>query len=93
MASVSSVSQAGQISRVTIGTRQPLGEIARPGSYTVSAYRYRKEAFVFAQSGQRWDLRHFGSLTALSRFNDPASYRVMGSGFRKLGELIAQAHR
>jgi hypothetical protein len=83
---VSTPIQNGGVSKVTITTQQALGELAKPGIYTVGAYRYRKEAFVFAQSGERWELRHFGSLTALSKFNEKAYYRVMGTGYSKLGD-------
>lgn len=84
--SVSAVTRSNGVSKVTINTQQALGEVAKPGAYTVAAYRYRKEAFVFAKSGERWDLRHFGSLTALAKFDEPASYRIMGKGFKKLGD-------
>jgi type II secretory pathway pseudopilin PulG len=76
---------SGSISKVQVTTRQALGETAKVSSYTASASRYRKEAFIFVQSGTYWDLRHYGKITPLTNYTDSSSYKVIASGFQKLG--------
>jgi type II secretory pathway pseudopilin PulG len=84
--SVGNPTVSGSISKVHITTRQALGEIAKVSSYTAWASRYRKEAFIFVQSGSTYsDLRHYGRITATTDYTDSASYKVVASGFQKLG--------
>jgi hypothetical protein len=82
--SVGSPTNVGSISKVVIKTRSALGEVAKPGSYSVTARRYRKEAYVFALSGTKWNLLHYGNVTGGTNFGDKAQYRVLGTGFQKL---------
>ncbi|MEP6668426.1 MAG: hypothetical protein ABJF10_04695 [Chthoniobacter sp.] len=74
----------GAISQVTITTRTGITETAKPGSYTVSACRYRKEAYVFAQVGSQWTLLHYGKVNATTVYSNSANYKVLGTGFQKL---------
>ncbi|MEO6786271.1 MAG: prepilin-type N-terminal cleavage/methylation domain-containing protein [Chthoniobacteraceae bacterium] len=85
VASVGSASVNGPLSSVQITTKTGITEIAKPGSYTVTAYRYRKEAYVFVQSGTQWSLRHYARVTATTSYTNPLSYSVLGTGFQKLG--------
>ncbi len=84
VATVGTVSTSGSIRRVLITTKQSLGEVARPGSYTVAGYRFRKEAFVFRQEGNSWQLRHYPRVTATTNYSSGSSYLVLGSGFQQL---------
>jgi hypothetical protein len=76
---------SGSISKVQITTRQALGEIAKVSGYTAWASRYRKEAFIFVQSGTYSDLRHYGKITGTTDYTSASSYKVIASGFQKLG--------
>lgn len=80
-----SVVSGGQISKVRITTKQGIAEVAKPGSYTVTAYRYRKEAYVFVQSGSYWSLRHYPKVISTTSYASASSYNVLGTGFQKLG--------
>lgn len=73
------------VAKVQITTKTGLTEIAKPSVYTVNASRYRKEAYVFVQSGSQWDLRHYGRVTSSTNFSTASSYQVLGQGFQKLG--------
>lgn len=85
VATVGSTVVSGSITKVQITTRLGIAEIAKPGNYTVSAYRFRKEAYVFAQAGSQWSLRHYSRVTAAMSYATPLSYGVLGTGFQKLG--------
>lgn len=85
VATVSAASSTGSLSRVQITTKQGIPESAQPGNYTVAASRYRKEACLFAQSGTQWSLRHYSRVTSATNYASAASYRVLGTGFQKLG--------
>lgn len=82
---VGSATTSAGISKVLITTRQALGEVAKPASYTVSASSYRKEAFIFAQSGSYWNLRHYSPVTGSTNFSDGSAFRAMGGSYKKLG--------
>ncbi len=86
VASVSAAAGAGAISRVVVTTRQGIPETAKPGSYTVSACRFRKEAYLFVQDGSQWSLRHYPRVVASTSFSDAAAFRVVGTGYQKLGD-------
>ena len=73
------------IAKVMITTKQSITEVAKPGTYNVVAYRYRKEAFLFAASGTQWNLRHYPVVTSSTSFSTASSYSTLGSGFQKLG--------
>ncbi len=85
VASVTATSGFGSVSRAIVTTRQGIPENAKPGSYTVSASRYHKEAYVFVQDGSQWTLRHYPRVTAGTSFSDTAAFRVVSTGFQKLG--------
>jgi hypothetical protein len=82
---VSAASTAGTTSSVVITTRQPITETASPGTYTVTAAHYRKEAYVFAQAGNSWTLRHYPRVIATTNYTTAANYLQLGTGFQKLG--------
>jgi hypothetical protein len=82
---VGTVSSASGLSKVVIATKQGIAETAKPGSYTVTGYRYRKEAYIFVQSGSQWDLRHYPKVTSTTNFANPLGHKVLGTGFQKLG--------
>lgn len=85
VATVGTATGNSTLSKVSITTTQALPEVAKPGSYTVFAARFQKEAYVFVQSGTRWDLRHYAKVTATTNFSSAANFTVVGSGFQKLG--------
>ena len=72
------------VAKVAITTRTGITETAKPGIYTVSASRYRKEAYIFAQSGSSWSLRRYPVVTAVTNYSSASSYKLMGTGFQKL---------
>lgn len=82
---VGTPTSAGSISKVLITTKTGLAEVAKPGSYTVTARRYRKEAYVFVQSGSYWSLRRYPKVTSAMSYTDSASFTTLGTGFQKLG--------
>jgi prepilin-type N-terminal cleavage/methylation domain-containing protein len=73
------------LAKVQITTTQGITETASPGSYSVTASRYRKEAYVFVQSGNYWTLRHYPGVVAATNYANASSYVVAGVGFQKLG--------
>ncbi len=77
---------AGTISRVRITVRTGIAEIAQPNKYTVSAVRYRKEAYVFAAdaTATQWSLQHYSSVIPTTSYADATAYGVLGTGFQKL---------
>lgn len=79
------VPSGSPIAKVQITTRQSIAETATPSTYTVTAYRYRKEAYIFSGSGTQWSLRHYPIVTAAMSYGSVASYKVLGTGFQKLG--------
>ncbi|HEY3897430.1 MAG TPA: prepilin-type N-terminal cleavage/methylation domain-containing protein [Chthoniobacter sp.] len=81
---VSAVSTSGSTSSVVINTGQSITEAASPGSCTVSGTRYRKEAYVFAQSGSYWSLRHYPQVTTGMSYSSTLSYIELATGFQKL---------
>jgi prepilin-type N-terminal cleavage/methylation domain-containing protein len=83
VASVSIVS-GSPMATVQITTKQGITETASPGSYSVTASRYRKEAYVFVQSGSYWTLRHYPGVVAATNYANASSV-VLGTGFQKLG--------
>lgn len=85
VASVSNVTVSGTTSSVVITTKQATTEKAMPSVYTVSAARYRKEAYVFVQSGTMWTLRHYPRVVANTSYSSASSYVELGTGFQKLG--------
>jgi len=85
VATVTAAGNVGSLSRVVITTTQGIPEGAKPGSYTVTGYRYRKEAYVFVQSGNYWSLRRYPKVTSAMNYTNSASYIVMSAGFQKLG--------
>lgn len=85
VATVSTPTTSGSISRVTITTTQGIAEKAKPGSYTVNAGRFRKEAYVFVQSGSYFTLRRYPKVTASMSYTSAANYKEIGTGFQKLG--------
>ena len=74
----------GAISRVQITVRTGITESAQPSRYTVSAVRFRKEAYVFAADGSQWSLRHYSSVVPTTSYADSTAYGVLGTGFQKL---------
>lgn len=82
---VTALTPSGSLQRARVTTAQGLPELAKPGSYTVTGQRYRKEAFIFAPSGTRWNLRHYARVTSATSFTNPQSYGELGMGFLKLG--------
>ncbi|MDR3402837.1 MAG: type II secretion system protein [Chthoniobacter sp.] len=86
VASVGAVT-GGSVAQVVITTKTGITETATPSTYTVTASRYRKEAYVFAQAGTQWTLRHYGRVTSAMSYSNPASFTVLGMGFQKLGTL------
>jgi hypothetical protein len=82
---VGTPTSAGSISKVLITTKQGIPEGAKPGSYTVTGRRYRKEAYVFVQSGSYWNLRRYPKVTSAMNYTNSASFTVLGTGFQKLG--------
>jgi type II secretory pathway pseudopilin PulG len=87
VASVSSVTVSGNVSSVVITTRQGITETASPKNYTVSGTRYRKEAYIFVQSGTSgmWTLRHYPRIVASTSYSSASSYVELGTGFQKMG--------
>ncbi len=85
VASVTPASSVGSISRAVITTKTGITETATPNSYTVSASRYRKEAYIFVQSGSYWTLRHYPKVTAAMSYSTASSYVELGTGFQKMG--------
>ncbi|HSI10460.1 MAG TPA: type II secretion system protein [Chthoniobacter sp.] len=86
VASVSAVSAvSGTISSVIITTKQATTETATPKNYTVSGARYRKEAYLFVQSGTQWTLRHYPRVVASTSYSSASSYFELGTGFQKIG--------
>jgi hypothetical protein len=75
---------SGTIAKVLITTKQALRETARPGNYSVTACRYRKEAYIFAPSGNQWTLRHYPRVVSGMNYANIANYRELGTGFQKL---------
>lgn len=84
VSTVGTITTTGSISKVQITTKTGIAETAKPGSYTVAGYRFRKEAYVFLQSGSRWSLRHYPKVVAATNFNNPLSSNLLGTGFSKL---------
>jgi prepilin-type N-terminal cleavage/methylation domain-containing protein len=82
--SVGAVTTSGAISSAVITTRQGLTETASPGTYAVSAARYRKEAYLFAVSGSSYTLRHYPRVTSVMNYTTASSYLELGTGFQKL---------
>jgi hypothetical protein len=87
VATVSAITNSGTTSSVVITTKQAIAETATPSAYTVTACRYRKEAYIFAQFGNYWTLRHYPRVTAAMSYSSAASYVQLGTGFQKLGSL------
>jgi len=75
----------GAVAKVQITTRTGLPDVAKPGSYTVTGSRYRKEAYIFGQAGGQWNLRYYPRVTSTTSYASLASYRNLGTGFQKLG--------
>lgn len=73
------------IARVTITTKTGITETAKPGSYTVTASRYRKEAYIFAQAGTQFNLLRYPKITSTTTYSSSSNYVIMGTGFQKLG--------
>lgn len=74
----------GSVASVQITTRQGITEVAKPGSYTVTGYRFRKEAYVFVQNGTQWDLRRYPKVVASTVYTTASNYEVLANGFQKL---------
>jgi hypothetical protein len=72
------------ISRSVITTRQGTTEKVSPNAYTITGSRYRKEAYVFVQSGSQWYLRHYPRVTATTNYALAPTYVQLGTGFQKL---------
>lgn len=73
--------------RVKVTTATALGEVARPAFYRVSAFLFRKQAFVFAPAdgaGSRFELRHYNPVTASTNFSTASNYRVEADSYRRL---------
>ena len=85
VASAGAVTTSGTTSSVVITTKQAVAETATPSSYTVTAARYRKEAYLFVQSGTMWTLRHYPRVIAATNYANTTSYLEMGTGFQKMG--------
>lgn len=75
---------SGSVAKVAITTRQAITETAKPGSYSVTACRYRKEAYLFAASGNQWSLRYYPRVVAGMNYANIGNYRELGTGFQKL---------
>jgi hypothetical protein len=73
------------VAKVMITTKQSITETAKPGTYNVTACRYRKEAFIFAAAGAHWNLRHYPAVTSSTNYNLTSSYSTIGTGFQPLG--------
>ena len=85
VATVSAVTVSGSISSVVITTKQGITEKATPSTYTITGARYRKEAYVFVQSGSAWTLRHYPRVVASTNYSTASSYFELGAGFQKMG--------
>jgi prepilin-type N-terminal cleavage/methylation domain-containing protein len=85
VATVSAATVGSSTSTVIITTKQAVAETVSPGSYTITAARYRKEAYLFVQSGTQWTLRHYPRVTSTTVYSTPANYVELGTGFQKLG--------
>lgn len=85
----SKVEENSSVQRWSITTKTAVGELLRPSTYRVAAQIYRKEAFVFkaieAGNNPRSELRHYKSVVGTTNFSQASNYRVLASGFRKLG--------
>lgn len=82
---VGSVTTSNGISSVAITTQTAVQETLATSIYTVTASRYRKEAFVFVQNGNYWTLRHYGRVIASTNYALAVNYVTMGTGFEKQG--------
>jgi prepilin-type N-terminal cleavage/methylation domain-containing protein len=80
---VGAVTTSGSITNVVITTIQATAEIASPSSYTIRGARYCKEAYIFAQSGSSWTLRHVPQVVSTTSFSALPSNQL-GVGFQKL---------
>lgn len=72
------------ISRALITTRTGITEKLTPSTYTVTATRYRKEAYIFSPSGSMWNLLHYPRVISTTNYALAPNYVQMGAGFQKL---------
>lgn len=82
---VDSPSLSGTTMSVKVNLAQGLPDAISPKTYNTGAVRYRKEAYVFLQSGSQWTLRTYHHVFAGMSLTDKNYYADLGTGFQKNG--------
>ncbi|EDY17469.1 hypothetical protein CfE428DRAFT_4986 [Chthoniobacter flavus Ellin428] len=75
------------VTSVAIKTTAAVGEKLTPSYYTVTAVRYRKEAYIFVQNGTSayWTLRFYPTVYPGMDYTNAQNYYTLGTGFEKQG--------